>query len=518
MCWLAAALTLLLAGDAAAQATSGFSRFGSPRPSTATKTDNCGNVNGEFAACSQLLDLSEPSCGVSGSCAAKASDADIGRVRVIYIASPYDAPSNAVRGSHVTAVNSSATAIFPYQRSETTKPPTACSTPCFSYLDAAGAGVAGTAADLDIAQTCEASGESAAGVNPRRGVRNGANRGDEVDNYRSVAAAQRSGGSPPLVILANRFDVVTRAQMAISGFDESMLIETTGHDATVTWFAGDPNEWNWSHACTNAAWRDRDVYGGGDPDDPAAGGIRLNDQISSLGGDPSDYSYMLIGPDDAAYVCPNGVMADQNDVAYRSWKINSVISPLMADSGADMVLLNHKLFQYDYDAPTAAVGASDTLAMYCADYATPADFFAGTAPGGQYAGDDCWTGDVEAAGYGLEEYVAGLVALGSELHAAGIRWSISVSGALLRVNSLCAGLNTGPNSEPWSCCSGVEAGDCDVYDDPDSAGTNEQLSLRNLIRSADFWEISTSGNPNQDLLTYMEAEELGMGYVVRGCP
>ena len=324
---------------------------------------------------------------VPESCTPVYTDAELGYSVGMFLSAEGAIPNAAKKDPRVT--DGGGALVF--RRRDQTDSPPACTTPCFDYTS-----------DYATMHTCWYAGEPV-GV---RGVESGLALAADVRRMNAAAKAFRPNGPPPITMLSIRFDIVTWPEMQLSGFDNAWLATgTTPWDAWIAWLS--PWTWRWSERGEYAGWYDHDV------------GVRVNDLIALRGGDPKTAVYYLTRPHDAKYVTPNGVIVRQDDPAYQDWKIETIVRPLMAESGASMVFLNHKYSQHDPGNPHSRGGS-----QYCGDvYASAAEMIARRPDVG------CFTSNTYAAGYRRAEYVTGQRQIAQKLIAAGVRYGVQSNGA-----------------------------------------------------------------------------------------
>jgi len=386
----------------------------------------------------------------------------LGRLRVVQIGTPHDLATTETKGSHATV----GTGLV-MRRSDSTNGPPACPsppTPCFTYQD-----------NLASMTTCFESDE----VSSVRGQSVADGWANVVGDVLASASSERPGGQRPIIVQSVRWDLVTWPEMQLDGFQRSFLVETPTADFTAfeAWLNDDRStpcpsgcSWTYSDRGSSTSWINRDE------------GIRVSDFLTTLGGDPEGYAYYMTRPDDDP-LYPTAVVADQNDSAYRAWKLAHVQS-LMAESGADMVHLNHKLSQY--------TGPNDGWNNYVlhADNCggnTVDEFFSGTC--GAHFTSGGFAANVEAAGYGRAQYIAGWYAIGQELRAAGIRYFVNTNGNFLSTN--------------W-------------YDESSTGGVNENDLVRDTVYGASLVWI-TDGNETNEANLRAELASRGIPYVNGDC-
>lgn len=381
----------------------------------------------------------QPSISYGGhpTCVWNTSAQKLGRLRYVETGSPYDLATTETKGAHVLVGSG-----LVFRRSESTSAPPACSTipdtpPCFTYQ-----------ASLATVPTCHEP-SLAEGL---RGLDVAATVAATNATIRGYAATERPGGSPVRIVQAIRPDLATWPEMTLSGFQRSFLLETPTADFdALEAFLGGAAQWSWSERAVSSSWIDRDEF------------VRISDLIDQLGGNPRAYAHYLTRPG-ALPVSPNASVADLMDPGYRAWKIAHV-QALVAESTADMVALETKFAQrtqphgggnyYVLDADNCG---GDTLTDFLRGSCAGAFNGGGTdaAPNPQGG----FTADLEASGYGWAQYIQGLAAFAAELRAAGVRYRIASSGQFL------------------------DASPANYYDDPATAGVNENDLVRDIVYGA----------------------------------
>ncbi len=420
-----------------------------------------------------------PAPGRFPSCVPTISRADLGKVRAVWLSAEGAIASSSPKAPEITAGGKS----LVYRRADGTSAPPACgaigaSPPCFTYEDG-----------LDKVNTCYLPSAPAS----RRGQEVGLNLAAEIADIKSAAAAERPGASPPITILAYRFDLITWPEMEIAGFDPSWLLtagtpwsqfqswitndrsdscKTTNADcsgpgigrngARVACCVGrNPNaanyctgacSWTWSHRGWSADWDGRDL------------GIRLNDEIKALGRDPETVTYYLTRPPNQR-ISPDAAIVRQDIAAYQDWRIAQV-KRLLEETGADMIHLNHKLHQFDRRQHGGSFYVGDRYPNVSAMIA---------------AGDGGFSANQVGAGYGLAQYVAGWRALATKLHQQGLRYQVWFNGYV------------------WQ--------DERVDDDPSTPAVNENAVIRSVVYDADLVFVDREG-PWPKLVSELEARHV----------
>lgn len=377
------------------------------------------------------------SFGSFSACTWNTQPAKLGRLRYVETGTAYDLVSTETKGAHVSV----GTGLV-FRRADSTAGPPACATigdvePCFTYQQLLGS-----------VNTCHEPG-LAAGM---RGLDVAAASAATNTTIRGYAAIERPGGWPVRIVQAIRPDLVTWPEMQLVGFQRSFLVETPAADFdAVEAFLGGSSAWTWSERGESASWAGRDE------------GVRLSDQITALGGDPRAYAYYLTRPQ-VVPVYPNAAIPDLTDPAYRAWKLAHV-QALLAESGADLVALEHKFAQrtqpngggnYYVLAPDNCGG--DTLADFLRGSCAGA--FNGNGTDVEKKPQGGFTANLEAAGYGWAQYIQGLSAFAAELRAAGIRYRFASNGQFL------------------------DASPANFYDDPATVGINENDLVRDIVYGA----------------------------------
>lgn len=458
------ALALFLAGWGGP----GLSRFGS------VTSEN--GVIGEV--------ISRPRSSGNPTCVAYQSDANIGRARLISLAGEGFLPTTATKGSHVAAGTG---LVMQPEWNWSTASPT-CTADCF-----------GLQSDLATQHTCYAPSESASLPNARRGVRNALNIAAQVTALKATAATQRSGGDPPKFSIYLRPDLVDWATMQVSGFDETFLVQTSDRAAFDSWLALTGGaSWSWSYVVNG-----KDVYTSGSDLGGGArqGGVRVLDQIATLGGTPTTYAYYMTRP--TAYpFYPDAAIADLTNSSYRAWRI-ALAQLLYAQSGVDYIEVSSKFGQHQ--ANTYAVDfcatPEDARQMYlgnankcgdnlaCTGSGTPSACCTALDTGTCQSEESTWTGDLEGAGYGYAEYVEGLRLFVAELKAAGVPYAWNSNGGEWKPSGHSAGYGCTGAATPAACCTGAGTGTCPRWDDA-STVADERNSLREMFDGAAFVILS----------------------------
>lgn len=338
------------------------------------------------------------------------SDSELGHSTGMFLSAENTIPNGAAKDPLVTAGGSA----LVFRRQDQTDPPPACATPCFDYTT-----------DYASMATCW---YAAAPVGVR-GVESGLSLAADVRRMNAAAKAFRPNGPPPVTMLSVRFDIVSWPEMQVSGFDVAWLAAgTTSWDAWIAWLS--PWTWRWSDRGEYARWYDHDV------------GVRLNDLIALRGGDPQAAAYYLTRPHDPKYVTPNGAVVRQDNPDYQRWKIEKIVKPLLAESGASMVFLNHKYYQYD---PGGSHGRNGS--QYCGDlYAKPADMIARKPDAA------CFTSNTYAAGYRRAEYITGQRQIAQRLRAEGIPYAVQSNGAEFKAGAHVYDDPASPIKGPGTAC------------------------------------------------------------------
>jgi len=429
-----------------------------------------------------------PSLGNYPACVPSISNEDLGRVRAVWLSADNAVASTSPKAPQITAGGQALVNL----RDNSTSAPPACTTvnqspPCFTYDKG-----------LDTVHTC-----SFPDAPPsRRGQFVGSNLAAEVAAIRQSAAAQRPTGPPPIVILAYRFDLVTWPQMQIVGFDPSWLVSTgTPWSQFQSWINNDKSDacttknadcsgagigkngakvaccigsnpnpanfctgtcsWTWSDRGWSESWDGRDL------------GIRLNDEIQALGRDPRTVTYYLTRPP-SQKINPNAAVVREDSPAYQDW-IVAQVKRLLAETRADMIHLNHKLFQYDPGTNRGSFYVGDLYPSVTAMTA---------------AGDGGFSGNQAAAGYRMAQYVAGWRALATKLHQQGIKYQVWFNGYVWLNDT--------------------------VFDDPGTPGVNENAIIRSVVYEADLVFVSRQG-PWQKLVSELDARSVPYILLDEGC-
>jgi len=420
-----------------------------------------------------------PSPGNLFACTPTFSPQELGSVQAVWLsAEGYIASTN----PKATAITSGGSSLV-LRRADSTGAPPACSTtgqsnPCFTYPNG-----------LATANTCYFPNAPAS----RRGQQIGSNLAGEVAAIRQSASEQRPGGPPTVIILAYRFDLVYWPEMEIAGFDPSWLVSSgTSWTEFQSWIGNDrtdactttnadcagpgvgrngakvaccvgknPNALNFCTGKCSWTWSDR---GWSTPWDGVDLGVRVNDDIRVLGGNPQTVIYYMTRPP-SQVISPDGAVARQDNPAYQDWKV-AAVKRLIVESGADMIHLNHKLFQYN----PAVHGGS----FYIGD--NYPNVTAMTAAGG-----GGFSGNQAASGYRLAQYVAGWRALATKLHQQGIKYQVWMDG-FVWLNST-------------------------VFDDPTTPTINENTIIRSVVYDADLVFVEQTG-AWQNLVSELQARNV----------
>jgi hypothetical protein len=341
-----------------------------------------------------------------------------------------------------------------YRRADSSSAPPACaSQPCFSYQDRA------TESDgLGPANTCYA-----ASADVRlRGYSAAANLSQMIADLKKEASTVRPDGAPPQMVLYMRWDLLFWPELQIDGFDPAWLARsytpwaafqafvTKDHSTFCSAGAnaackspGQPLtcctgaetgtctaacSWTWSDRGYSDQWDGKDV------------GLRYNDLIAVRGGDPERAIYYLTRPN-YQKLSPDGVVVRQDDPAYQDWRIG-LVKKMLAESGADMVLLNDKFFQYGAESTP-----SSSKSFYAGDqYSDMTSFLgrSGMSSGGAFTGRQISKSSCNAThpilgvcdpacndptqGYTLGTYIHGLSRLATKLRAEGIKYAFVLGG------------------------------------------------------------------------------------------
>jgi len=304
---------------------------------------------------------------------------------------------------------------------------------------------------------------------------------------------QRPGGPPPTIILAYRFDLVFWPEMEIAGFDPSWLASTgTSWTSFQSWIDNDktdactttntecsgpgigkngakvaccvgknPNALNFCTGKCSWTWSDR---GWSNPWNGSDLGVRLTDDIRVLGGDPEAVTYYMTRPP-SQVIYPDAAVVRQDNAAYQDWKI-AAVKRLLTESGADMIHLNQKLFQYDPSVHGGSYYIGDNYSNVTAVIA---------------ANNGGFSGNQAASGYRLAQYVAGWRALATKLHQQGIKYQVWFDGYVWASNT--------------------------AFDDPSTPGINENTVIRSVVYEADLVFVSRMG-PWQNLVSELETRHI----------
>lgn len=215
-----------------------------------------------------------------------------------------------------------------------------------------------------------------------------ANSSDACNDLRShagnkvIASAIRAAaglGAPPRIFYAMRMDLLTTEQMSGAGFQNSWLLTTATPWATVV------------------ANVEADTSTECDPDGTGTGSCTITlGQFTTP--DTSVYYMTLRGTDQSLQ--PLAVMPDMGNAAYRAWRI-ARIQDILVEGGFDGVELNEKFDPNNLPDGYWMFSTSCPNLTVC--------------NGGQ---NTIWSAQPQNYSYG--DYVAGWVAFGEELTAAGI--------------------------------------------------------------------------------------------------
>lgn len=220
-----------------------------------------------------------------------------------------------------------------------------------------------------------------------------------VQRLKNVRASR---GLPPLEIVhMHRFDLVPAVLLAQPQFRVSHLVATnTPWSAVTGFFTNDV-----SPACTPSRCRWSDSWGGVETRDP---GLRMRDFIDRQA-DAGAYGrvvYYLARPDGSSLYWPTSTLGDLRNPDYRAWRVAEAREALRV-GGYTTIDLNHKLHQYRSGLHWIGSGSFRTVEAV------------------KSYGDTLWS--APAIGYGYQQYTQALVALASDLRAAGVPYSFMIA-------------------------------------------------------------------------------------------
>ena len=379
---------------------------------------------------------------------------------------------------------------------------------------------------------------------PYRGTLNGKTLHEEIQLAREQAAIQRPGGPTPINVLAARWDLLMWTELQLEGFDPAWLAvpgrpEHAGPDPAGPW--ADFHNWLVTDTSDSCATRNSDCTGshergtvkgkggiqntccvdgvgqnyawenscggfctwsysnGGfgkpiyDPEHGWASGsdlhdmgMRYNDLISLRGGDPEKAIYYATRPH-GQHWAPSGVVVRMDAPAYQDWRIRQ-IKLLLQESGAEMVHLNQKIFQYSSDS----YYVRDLVPKY--DLNSPCGNHDGVVQVAEVvcAGEGGFTGNQASGGYHFSDWARGWRQIADKIHAAGLKYQVTMNwtqwmpGRCTNFRNLARPCHF--PSDP--ICQGEGAyckmGSDDVVDTPPPNGVDENDTVRSVTYDADF--------------------------------
>lgn len=220
---------------------------------------------------------------------------------------------------------------------------------------------------------------------------------------RQVRGARGPDDPALRIVHMGRFELVPVSFAALPGFDADFLLRTRRPFSRVQRFF----EADRSAPCRPDGCVWSDSFQADPARDP---GRRLRDYIDRSGGPATHREvvyYLARATEGRRRFWPRAAIADLGNPAYRAWRVAEARRALVT-GGYDAVLLNHKLPQvrdpagFWIDAP----GRRDVAAI-------------------DRGGDTLWS--APPVGYGFTEYVQGWAALGRDLRAAGVPYSVMLT-------------------------------------------------------------------------------------------
>lgn len=240
--------------------------------------------------------------------------------------------------------------------------------------------------------------------------------------------------------------------------------------------------------------------------DKHSAGFSYYDVINATGKDPYTAIYYLTRPNGQRW-SPNGVLMDTANAAYRRWRV-AQWKALMQETGADFVLLSHKMaqwFPYAYVAP---------YTFYVRGMPNKFDLPTLNPPGNNNGVTDVYevvqSGD---GGYSADQNqhwpaskaVEGLRGFADELTAQHVPWTFDVGAAHFLPTKRCISITNYNWVSASSCTSDTDCSGSDKCvmwgDDPRTTGVNEHLVFRSIAYDsprAEIWgeTMSQSGGVN----------------------